>query len=74
MVFHDLHGTDVVISDAVCRDAVFPAQKVVALNVELIDVYSLILNFPIVGHVNAGHTFQHITYAPVLFWAKLPTL
>ena len=70
MVLHDLHGTDVIVSDAVCRDAVFPAQEVVALDVELIDVYALVLYFPIVGHIDAGHTFQHVAYAPVLLLGK----
>ena len=65
MVFHDLNGADVIVSYAVCRNSVFSAQEVISLNVELVDVYALILYFPVVGHIYAGHTFQHITVSPL---------
>ena len=66
MVFHHLNSADIVVADTVCGEAIFAAKKVGALNIELVDVFPLILYFAAAADVDARHTLQYVAYRAVL--------
>lgn len=66
MLLHDLHRADIVVGDAVSCYAVFSAEQVAALDVEPIDVLSLILYLSTFVHSNSRHPLENIAYGAVL--------
>lgn len=60
VVLQDLHGGHVRGVDVVRCQTVAALQQVHLLDVEFLDALAVILDAAIVGHLDAGHTLQHV--------------
>ncbi len=66
MVLHYLYRADIFVADTVGGDAVFSAEEVGTFNIKFVDILALILYFAALGHIYAGHTFQHVADGAIL--------
>ena len=60
MVLQDLHGGHVLCVDVVRGQSVASLQQVHILHIEFADALTIELDAAIAGHLNAGHTPQHV--------------
>ncbi len=70
VVLENLHSTHVVVVDAFGGNPVFASEQVVALDVEFVDVLTLVFDLTLVVNIDAGHAVEHIAYIAVLFPGK----
>ncbi len=61
MILHHLHSTYIIVAYAI-----FPAEKIRTLDVEFVDILTLILNLSALCNINARHTLQHVANAAIL--------
>ena len=66
MIFHHLDGPDIVVAYSVGSNAISATEKVGTLDVELVDVFTLILYFTVLRDINTRHSTQYITDGTIL--------
>ena len=71
MILEYLHSTDILSLKIFGNDPVGASGKIVALDIEPVDIRTLILDFSTSVHIETGHTVHHLAYRSVLLTGEL---